>query len=258
MEEVKNYISTRYQRYLDYADYHASLAGLDQQGPDVLHEVIISILEKDPKMIKQLYDRTKKGLRELDFYILRMIKLNCHSMTSPYRFRYKFPVEDGNITPADLQDQEDIETIEQSTREEMICSRFEIIREILNDLTFSDREKEIFRWKFFHENTWKDWQGKESKEHLKDTYKAIMQAIIYRIEMRKLSYTAHVITSRHRMDEIILEYRRSPFPAAYMVSRRYIKAERVYRQYNKKLEIITGKSQEPCLESGPLAAPNIV
>jgi len=235
---------------LDYADYHTSLAGLDQQGPDVLHEVIISILEKDEKMVMELYNRKKKGLRELDFYMLRMIKLNCHSMTSPYRYRYRYPVEDGNFTTADLQDepQDDVIQPEIST-EELICSRFEMIRQILDDLMFSEREKEIFRWKFFHENTWTQWVGSESKDILKESYKMIMDAIMYRIEMRKRAYMAHVIASRQRMDDIMFEYKYSLFPTAYLLSDRYKRAENVYRIYNKKLNRITGKSQGTSMEA---------
>lgn len=229
---------------MDYADYHASLAGLDQQGPDVLHEVIISIMEREPEMIKELYNKTKKGLRELDFYILRMIKLNCHSMTSPYRFRYKFPATEEII-------QEDQEyTVEiPDDRSDLTVNRYNIIRDIVDSLDVEDIEKRIFNWKFFAGNTWKQWEGLESKDYLSKTYKKIMTMVRYRIEMRKKSYCAHVVTSRQRMDQIICQYRRSLFPGAYRYSERYNRAEKVYIKYSEKLNRIEGKSQEPSLQA---------
>ncbi len=242
LEDVKKYISTRYQRYLDYADYHASLAGLDQQGPDVLHEVVISILEKDEKEMTDLLHRKKisQGLREIDFYILRMIKLNCHSKTSPYRYRYRFPVQDGNLSTEDLKEKP-VEHYDHMDSEDLTCARYEMIREILDSMDiFTEDEKEIFRWKFFLENTWRQWEGGHSKELLQRTYKAILAAIIYRIGMRKKSYTAHVLTSRQRMDGIRFKYQKSLFPGAYRYSEKYHRAENVFKKYSEKLKRITG------------------
>ena len=57
---IRNYIEKRYPRYLEYANYHSALARLDQQGPDVLHEVMISVLLKDEDQIFKLYGKRKK------------------------------------------------------------------------------------------------------------------------------------------------------------------------------------------------------
>jgi predicted DNA-binding transcriptional regulator len=241
LEEIRNYISTRYQRYLDYADYHASLAGLDQQGPDVLHEVIISVLKKDEKMLLGLYNKKKKGLRELDFYILRMLNLNCHSLTSPYRFKYRYPAADGNITPADLDQQWDEPEAETVDAAQITCDRYDVIREVLSTLyIFTSDEIEIFKWKFFHGNTWRQWEGKHSKEFLQSTYKAVLKAVIYHIEMRRKSYLGHIAASTERMDEIVQKYRSSLFPGAYRYSQKYRRAREVRNKYSEKLKRITG------------------
>jgi len=235
LEEIKKYISTRYQRYLDYADYHTSLAGLDQQGPDVLHEVIISILEKDPEMIKKLYNKTKNGLRELDYYILRMIKLNCHSMTSPYRFRYKFQVAEG-VSPEDQEDHIELP----DNRSDLTVTRYNIVRDIVDSLDICQNDKMIFSWKFFASNTWAEWEGPESKEYLTKTYKKILATVRYRLDMRKRAYTGHVVASRQRMDGIRAQYRWTLFPTAYNYSSKYQRAKYVFDKYSEKLNRITG------------------
>lgn len=250
MEEVKKYISTRYQRYLDYADYHSSLAGLDQQGSDVLHEVIISVLEKDEQMVIDLYNAVKKQYRELDFYILRMVKLNCHSKTSPYRWRYRQPDLDDNLITSEIQELEQKVEQPEINRDELTCSRYEVIREVLDSMDhYTEAEKEIFRWKFFHGNTWRQYQGDVSKDNLQKIYKAILRDVIYRVEMRKRAYTGHIVASRQRMEDIMSRYRKSLFPGAYRYSDKYRRAEKVMQKYSEKLKSITGKSQGPCLET---------
>lgn len=232
---------------MDYADYHASLAGLDQQGPDVLHEVIISLLEKDPKKMKGLYDKVKGSLRELDFYILRMIKLNCHSMTSPYRYRYRQPEKDDNQQTDQLY--YEIDDTPQQDRKELICARYDVVREVLETLDFAEVEKDVFRWKFFLNNTWRQWKGPESKDQLQRTYKSILTSTIYHVEMRRRAYIGHIIASKQRMEEIRNMYRRTLFPAAYNYSNKYHRAEGVYRKYSEKLNRITGKTRESSLQA---------
>ena len=176
-KEVKNYLSTRYQRFLEYAVYHAGLAHLDQQGGDVLNEVLLSLLGKDPALLHKLYSKKGKGgYREIDFYILRMVKLNCHSITSPYRFKYRGLARDENSGNTESQEDEseedqyfnesnipepEDEPYEEIDKAQLICQRYQLIREVLERLPVPEREKEIFRWKFFHEESWNQWKGKE-------------------------------------------------------------------------------------------------
>ena len=98
---VEKYIGRRYERWLDYAVYHCGLAGIPDEANDVLNEVLCSLLQKDDAKLQQLLSAKKNGCTELDFFVLKMIKLNVTSDTSPYRSKYRpnpaiHRVPDGN------------------------------------------------------------------------------------------------------------------------------------------------------------------
>lgn len=204
---VRDYISRRYPRYLEYADYHSALAKLDQQGGDVLHEVIISILLKDEDQLVKLYLKKKKNqaYRELDFYILRMIKLNCHSKTSPYRWKYRQPLTDGNSSVDSLNNQEEDETFlsslayeeqedeQEDAPEELITLRFRVIRDILSGPQFTEFERQVFSFKFFLENNWKDWPGEEKSDLLTKTYRFAQEKLIEEVAREKERHDLKVI-----------------------------------------------------------------
>jgi len=259
-KEVENYLSTRYNRFLEYAHYHAKLARLDQQGGDVLNEVLLSLLTKDPAKLQKLYNKKgKKGYREIDFYILRMVKLNCHSITSPYRFRYRGLDRDENSQEGFLRDETDPEEIEEVYNEdqeipepadepyedhdktELICQRFQLIRDVLDKLPITEREKQAFRHKYFLEESWSTWRGKESAKWLQLTFKKVKALVIEKIEWLKFSYTGIVAKSSYKIESIKAEYQKTLFPGAYRYSKRYLQAASTKTKYQQLLNQITGK-----------------
>lgn len=48
---VNNYITKRYERWLDYSLYHCGLAGIPDEATDVLNEVICSLLQKKNRLL---------------------------------------------------------------------------------------------------------------------------------------------------------------------------------------------------------------
>ena len=54
-EAVNNYITKRYERWLDYSLYHCGLAGISDEATDVLNEVICSLLQKQSKLLDKLH-----------------------------------------------------------------------------------------------------------------------------------------------------------------------------------------------------------
>lgn len=50
-EAVNNYITKRYERWLDYSLYHCGLAGISDEATDVLNEVICSLLQKKSRLL---------------------------------------------------------------------------------------------------------------------------------------------------------------------------------------------------------------
>lgn len=95
-EELNSYINSRYQRWLDYARYHCALAGLVGEEQEVLHTVLVTLIDQGQDKLLDLYHKKKQGYTELDFYILAAIKLNCHSKTSPYRHKFRSLPADRN------------------------------------------------------------------------------------------------------------------------------------------------------------------
>ncbi|MFC2112112.1 hypothetical protein ACFLTA_02495 [Bacteroidota bacterium] len=100
--KINQYITKRYYRWLDYARYHASLVKLSDQAEDILHEVLVSLINKDPDKLQELFNNKKDQYTELDFYVLKMIKLNAYSPTAPFRHVYLKDKIDRNVNPWSL------------------------------------------------------------------------------------------------------------------------------------------------------------
>jgi hypothetical protein len=205
---IRDYISKRYRNFLEYADYHTSLAGLDQQGGDVLHEIFVDLLLKPESKLIELYSKKKKQYRELDFFILKMIKLNCGSKTSPYRWRYKQPLTDGNhpVDTMDLKDYSEAENYtfsfayeekcdepEEEDYKELISTRFQIIRDCLAEPQFTELERLAFTYKFFLENTWTTWKGNQSVDNARKAYHSAREKVIAAVEVRREKHQLRVI-----------------------------------------------------------------
>lgn len=63
-EAVNNYITKRYERWLDYSLYHCGLAGISDEATDVLNEVICSLLQKQSELLNYSTQR-KMAIRSL-------------------------------------------------------------------------------------------------------------------------------------------------------------------------------------------------
>ncbi len=171
-ESISNYINNRYPRWMDYAEYHVKLAGIPDETGDILNEVLVSLLKKDPDHLVALLQKKKQGYTELDFFILRMIKLNAYSMTSPYRHKTKDVPKDKNKDPWTMEIEDEQE--DQVDRNAETLQLWRKARDIYEDLDLPDREKEIFSWRFFADNSLRSWLGPESYPTVCNTFNRIM------------------------------------------------------------------------------------
>lgn len=172
---VEKYISKRYERWLDYASYHCGQAGIPGEACDVLNEVLCSLLQKENSKLEQLLSTKKNGYTELDFFVLKMIKLNATSDTSPYRSKYKpMPVDD-NVDYSRLE----IEDVQEDAvdKNELILHRFHQVREVLEELDLTPFSKKIFEFRFFEDANFSDWPGKETLKQLYETYNRVQELI---------------------------------------------------------------------------------
>lgn len=182
-EVIRKYITKRYDRWLDYAKYHCSHHGMGSEATDVLNEVLIMLLDKcntNRIQIMQLYESKKGKYRELDFFILQMIKLNITSETSPYRYKYKSIPTDENIDVNILDIIDDSE--EEPDYAGDILRQMHIVRETLEGLLLSDKAKAIFSFKFFQGENLTDWPGDEDIKYLQYTYNQVLELIRNKIK----------------------------------------------------------------------------
>jgi len=112
--------------------------------------------------------------------VLKMIWLNTHSKTSPYRHKTKNVPLDMNITPEDVDLMEPPE--DDIDHEIKTLQRTRKAREVLDALNIPAREKEIFSWKFFADNPLSSWPGPESYTTTCNIFNRVKRRMMWRIK----------------------------------------------------------------------------
>lgn len=179
-KEIEKYINKRYERWLDYAIYHCTHAGIPDDASDVLNEVLCYLIQKPEDKLNSLFNSKKGSYTELDFFVLRMIKFNAISDTAPYRAKFKPIPKDENIDYMALEI-EDLPDIENDKSDE-ILTKVRVVRELYSTLDLSDKARRIFEYRFFHNENFKDWSGNESTKELYDTYNKVVDLIKRKIK----------------------------------------------------------------------------
>ena len=181
MSDVKTYINQRYPRYLDYAVYHCTCAGIGDEASDVLNEVLCNLFSKPIEKLQRLYEQksTKCSYTELDFFILRMIKLNATSNTAPYRAKYKPIPRNENVCYTQL-DIEDAAYNEYDYPAKTL-EKMNKVREIVEELNLSEFAKSVFYFRFFEGEKFADWKGPENEKKLFDVYYDVVELIKERL-----------------------------------------------------------------------------
>lgn len=173
-KEITKYIEHRYARWLDYSLFHCSQAGIEDEASDVLNEVIVSLLEKDENKLLELYFLKKGQYRELDFYVLRMIKLNIYSPTSPYQNKYKpIPKSDVEFSRLRLAEVEEYD----DDRPALILEQCAKVRHALDGLNLSNNARRVFEHRFFLGLPLSEWEGPEPKKELYEIYDRVVELI---------------------------------------------------------------------------------
>lgn len=178
--EINNYIEKRYGRWLEYTTYHCSRNGIKDEANDVLNEVLCSLLQKNEKFLNRLLDTKKNGYTELDFFVLRMIKLNVTSSTSPYQSKYKAIPADGNVDYTCLEIEDIME--DQTDKSKIVLDEIHQVREAFESLDLSPLAKRIFEFHFFQNENFCDWPGKETQNQLYEIYNGVLMLIKRKIK----------------------------------------------------------------------------
>ena len=148
---IEKYIKKRYQRWLDYSKFHSAQAGIPDEAVDLLSEVLLSLLQKDEELLLRLFNSKIKQYTELDFFVLRMIKLNATSLTAPFRRNYKPIPADENVD-YQIQEIEDIQSDEHDRASELL-DKYHSVCQIVDRLDLDNYEKQVFELLFIQGET---------------------------------------------------------------------------------------------------------
>lgn len=179
-EEIDEYINSHYQRWRDYAAYYCNISRLDLDPAEVLNNILCDLLAERSGVVADLIARKgKKGLTEFDYFILSIIRTNIMSPRSTVRY-VKGQKVTGRIDPLEYRIAD-----EPADDNEQYEERMQIVRSILDDLQITEQSKQIFSWRFFEGQNFKDWIGTESIDYLYDTYNRVELLIRYEIWRKK-------------------------------------------------------------------------
>lgn len=96
--EIRKYIAERYPRWHEFVSYHAEQQKIADHASDILHEVLLSVILMPEHKTMRLFNAQGGDYRELDYFVLKMLRLNCISPTAPYRHKYRPVNTDISIT----------------------------------------------------------------------------------------------------------------------------------------------------------------
>lgn len=206
IETINRYITMRYNRWLDYSKYHCALARMPDEAVDVLNEVLVMLLEKEPAYLMRMYEAKKGRYRELDLFILQMTKLNITSATSPYRHKYKPIPIDENVDWRRLPILDETDSEQDQAGD--ILREMKLIRFVFDRLELTDLERGVFAFKFFGDIPFTEWPGGENKKALYQAYKVVYYTIceiLYALGLAKNMATVKSVSppqSQKRIEEL--------------------------------------------------------
>lgn len=213
IDEVRKYANLRYSGWLDYSEFHCSEAGIPDEAFDILNEVLLSIFSKDPAFILSLFSRPGKTRKnevftELDFYILRMIRLNITSPTSPYQSRYisknKYLDREVDFTRLKIIDEED-DSVDMA---KIILTQYRLVIYFFNALDLTEFEREVFNHRFIDNMPVSEWPDPKNIMHLNSAFNCVKTAIhILLFEQGLTSKKPQMIKYCHnRIQELIQRF----------------------------------------------------
>lgn len=211
IESIKTYVSSRYPRFLDYAKYHSAMAGIPDEANDVLNEVMLSLFSKDFEYLVRLYSTKRNNYTDLDFFILNMVKINCHSMTSPYRHKNR-PIGDSSV------DYQKLKIIDEPDEEvdnaAITLKQFRLVRYIFERLELTDLERKVFEHGFILNNP---------VSEFKETHKRVFYSRFNLVKdsIHEILYY-HKLTSKRPIPKNDYKLRRKQIVSSFLSSRKLI------------------------------------
>ena len=149
--EIRRYIAERYPRWFDFASYHAAQQNLEDHAEDILHEVLLAVIMMPQEKVGRIFRKSSKlynsngtEFSELDYFVLKMIRLNMQSDTAPYRHKYKPLKKDVPLSNNEtrIPDEEyDDQQLDDAGRQ---FKQWELIRIVGESLELTPAERDLF------------------------------------------------------------------------------------------------------------------
>ena len=176
---LNKYITTHYPQWVEYAAYHVRHSRLPIVPAEVVNDVLCPLLERDMAKLERLMNARNKDGTELDFFVMRIIKISIHSPRSPFRYQR------GQHCTDRLEDS--IRTLMVPTPDFDQDDAYMQVRQVFDTLQVSELSKRIFAWRFFEGKSFAEWPGAESQKFLYDTFNRILLIISAKIRRKNAS-----------------------------------------------------------------------
>lgn len=178
-EAINNYITKRYERWLDYSVYHCGKADISNEASDVLNETLYSLLQKPEHLLNDLLAMRNGNQTGLDYFVLKMIKRNALSPTSQYQNKYRTLPTDENTDYTRLEIEDSIDDSED--RSANALAKFHKVRKVFENLNLSPLATRVFEFHFFQDRSFQEWEGPETRKLLYETYRGVRELIYWKI-----------------------------------------------------------------------------
>lgn len=176
---LDTFITAHYAQWVEYAAYHVRQSRLAIEPAEVVNDVLCTLLERDVAKLERLMNARNKDGTELDFFVMRIIKISVHSPRSPFRYQR------GQHCTDRLEDS--IRTIPVLAPEFDQEDAYRQVKQVLEELQLSELSKRIFAWRVIEGKPFAEWPGKESQKFLYDTFNRILLIISAKIRRKNAS-----------------------------------------------------------------------
>lgn len=177
--DLNNFITTHYPQWVEYASWHIRHSRLLIDPAEVVNDILCTLLERDRQKLKRLMNARNKDGTELDFFVMRIIKISIHSPRSPFRYQR------GQHCTDRLED--NIRTLSDEAPEFDQEDAYMQVRQVFDALQLSALSKRIFAWRFWEGKPFAEWSGPESQKFLYDTFNRILLIISAKIRRKNAS-----------------------------------------------------------------------
>ncbi len=134
--EIQIYLEQHYKQWLSYARFHCRHIQFIDEPADLLHEVLICLLTTNKVLIPKLYcHKEENGERALHKYVLKMIKLNVYSPSSPYQRKLK----------AERLELTSLQKVKQDTN--YLAARYDELKQRMQRLHLTEDEQRLMLWR---------------------------------------------------------------------------------------------------------------